>query len=58
MPSLWPIREMMAIELVTPAAAAKLVQTLLDAAQNDPQLFDEQTAVVPGDEHGVSEPRS
>jgi hypothetical protein len=44
------LREMMAIELVTPVYVTKLVQTLLDSVESDPQLFDEQTIVVPGDE--------
>ncbi len=50
------IREMMAIELVTPTAVSKLIETLLDGVQKDARLFDEQTAVVPGDERGVWEP--
>jgi hypothetical protein len=37
---------MMAIELVTPIYAAKLVETLLDGVEADPELFDEQTVVV------------
>ncbi len=41
---------MMAIERITPVYVAKLVETLLDSVESDPQLFDEQTIVVPGDE--------
>jgi hypothetical protein len=47
------VREMMAIELVTPVYAAKLVGTLLDSGEVDPELLNEQTAVVPGDESAV-----
>ena len=47
---------MMAIELVTPVYVAKLVETLLDSVDLDPELFDEQTAVVPGDESAVWRP--
>jgi len=50
------LREMMAIELVTPVYVAKLVETLLDSVDLDPELFDEQTAVVPGDESAVWRP--
>lgn len=52
------LREMMAIELVTPVYVAKLVQTLLDSVELDPQPFDEQTVVVPGDESIVWRPNS
>jgi hypothetical protein len=52
------LREMMAIELVTPVYVAKLVQTLLDRVELDPQLFDDQAVVVPGDESIAWEPNS
>jgi hypothetical protein len=51
------VREMMAIELVTPVYTAKLVETLLNAAEGDSERFDEQTAVVPGDESATWRPR-
>lgn len=44
---------MMAIDLVTPTYAAKLVATLLDSVDSNPELFDDRTAVVPGDESRV-----
>jgi hypothetical protein len=44
------VREMMAIELVTPAYMAKLADTLLRSLEDDPQLVDQQTMVVPGNE--------
>jgi hypothetical protein len=52
------LRGMMAIELVTPVYVTKLVQTLLDSVESEPQLFDEQTIVVPGDESIVWRPNS
>jgi len=47
------MREVMALELVTPAYMAKLADTLLTSLQENPQLVDEQAMVVPGDESTV-----
>lgn len=44
------VREMMAIELVTPAYVAKLTDTLLNSLNAFPELVDEQALVAPGDE--------
>ena len=44
------VREIMALELVTPPYMAKLADTLLRALSEDPRLVDEKTIVVPGDE--------
>ncbi len=52
------IREMMAIELVTPLYVVKMVETLLDSVVRDPELFNEQTAVVPGEERAAWKPRA
>jgi hypothetical protein len=51
------VREMMAIELVTPAYVAKLGDTLLRNVEHSPELVDAQTIVVPGDESAVWIPR-
>lgn len=40
----------MAIELVTPAYVTKLADTLLTNLRQHPELVDEQTMIVPGDE--------
>lgn len=47
------VREMMAIELTTPAYVAKLVHTLLESIADQPNLVNEQTMVAPGDERAV-----
>ncbi len=44
---------MMAIELVTPAYVAKLADTLLSSLDSFPELIDEQSLVVPGDERST-----
>jgi hypothetical protein len=47
------VREIMALELVTPPYMAKLADTLLRGLAEDPRLVDEKTIVVPGDETRV-----
>lgn len=47
------LREMMAIELMTTATLADLVEALLDASFDDPSLRDAQAMVVPGDERAA-----
>ena len=44
------VREMMALELMTPASLTDMVLALLDAADEDSGHFDQETIVVPGSE--------